>query len=94
MAIYAVQYLYSAEPSVMDGIRAEHRAYFKSLVDAGILLASGPLLSRNAALLIFNADSPATIETLLDVDPFEIAGYIGGRIIEEWNPLLGILAGE
>jgi uncharacterized protein len=92
MAIYAVQYLYSEEPSVMDGIRAEHRAYLSSLVDAGILLASGPLVSRNAALLIFKADNPETVGTLLDVDPFEIAGYVGGRIIEEWNPILGKLS--
>jgi uncharacterized protein len=92
MAYYAVQYLYAEEPSVMDGIRAEHRAYLKTLVDAGVLLATGPIVGRNAALLIFKTESPETVATLLDVDPFEIAGYIGGRIIEEWNPLLGVFS--
>jgi len=76
----------------MDGIRAEHRVFLRSLIDAGILLASGPLVDRNAALLIFKADAPEDISALLDQDPFEIAGFIGERIIEEWNPILGMLA--
>ena len=92
MAIYAVQYLYAEEPQIMDGLRADHRAYLRDLIDAGQLLASGPLPDRNAALLIFKADGPEVVAGLLDQDPFEIAGYVGERIIEKWNPILGMLA--
>jgi len=92
MAIYAVQYLYAEEPQIMDGLRADHRAYLRDLIDAGQLLASGPLPDRNAALLIFKADGPEVVAGLLDQDPFEIAGYVGERIIEQWNPILGMLA--
>ena len=92
MAIYAVQYLYSEEPQIMDGLRAEHRAYLRELIDQGLLLASGPLVDRNAAMLIFKAESPEAVAQLLDVDPFEIAGFVGERVIEAWNPILGMLA--
>jgi uncharacterized protein YciI len=89
MAIYAVQYLYSEEKTVMDGLRPTHRAYLTQLLEAGQLLASGPLVDRNAALLIFKAESPEEVASLLDNDPFELAGFIGERIIEEWNPIFG-----
>jgi len=92
MAIYAVQYIYSEAPEILDGIRAEHRAFLRCLVEDGILLASGPLVDRNAALLIFKADSPEIVAGLLDKDPFEHAGFVGERIIEQWNPILGMLA--
>ena len=59
------------------------------LLDRGILLASGPLVDRNAALLIFKAESLTEVATLLDTDPFEIAGFIGERAITQWNPVFG-----
>ncbi|MFM7029843.1 MAG: YciI family protein [Micrococcales bacterium] len=89
MATFVVQYLYSQEKSDMDGLRAEHRAYLRTLLDSGSLLASGPLVDRNGALLIFSADSPEDVALQLDSDPFEMAGFIGERIIEEWNPIMG-----
>jgi uncharacterized protein YciI len=89
MAIYAVQYIYSGEKEVMDGVRTEHRAFLRDLLDRGILLASGPLVDRNAALLIFKAESLTEVAAMLDTDPFEIAGFIGERVIEEWNPIMG-----
>jgi len=89
MATFAVQYLYAQEKSDMDGLRPEHRAYLRTLLESGSLLASGPLVDRNAALLIFKADSPEEVAALLDRDPFELAGFIGERVIEEWNPIMG-----
>ena len=89
MATFAVQYLYAQEKSDMDGLRPEHRAYLRTLLESGSLLASGPLVDRNAALLIFEADSPEEVAALLDRDPFELAGFIGERVIEEWNPIMG-----
>ncbi|MDE2409503.1 MAG: hypothetical protein KGL72_04275 [Actinomycetales bacterium] len=92
MAIYAVQYNYSEAPEILDGIRAEHRAFLRTLAEEGILIASGPLVDRNAALLIFKAESLESLAGLLDTDPFEIAGFIGERVIEQWNPIIGMLS--
>jgi len=89
MAIYAVQYIYSADAEELAGIRPDHRAYMRGLFDEGKLLASGPFVDRSAALFVFRADDPAEVAAWLDSDPFEHAGFIGERIIEEWNPVNG-----
>jgi uncharacterized protein YciI len=58
-------------------------------LESGALLASGPMVDRPAALLIFRANSIEELNALLDQDPYEQAGVIGERTIEEWNPVFG-----
>jgi uncharacterized protein YciI len=41
------------------------------------------------ALLIFRSDSAEELAALLDNDPFDIAGFIGSRSIQSWNPVFG-----
>jgi uncharacterized protein len=87
MAIFAVQYFYSAEPEQVAEIRPLHRAWESEHFEQGVLLAGGPLVNIPGALLIFNAEDVQQLAALLDTDPFDIAGCIGERVIEEWNPV-------
>ena len=89
MAVFAVTYLYSAEPDDLNLIRPSHRAWLSERLDEGSLLASGPMVDNPTALLIWRADSLEVLAKLLDQDPFDIAGYIGERTIAEWNPVFG-----
>lgn len=89
MSTYAVTYGFSAEPYEVNQIRATHREWLAVQLAEGILLASGPMVDRPAALLIFKADSIEELNALLDQDPYEIAGVLGERTIEEWNPVFG-----
>lgn len=41
-AVFAVQYVYDDRTDVRDEVRPAHRAYLRSLLDDGVLLASGP----------------------------------------------------
>jgi uncharacterized protein YciI len=41
------------------------------------------------ALLIFRSESAEELAKLLDNDPFDIAGCIGSRTIQSWNPVFG-----
>jgi len=41
------------------------------------------------ALLIFEIDALDQLAELLDNDPFDIAGLIDERVIQEWNPVFG-----
>ena len=93
MSYFVVQYTYTDDPRALDAERPAHRAYLSSLLD-GALVASGPYVGSDlpGALLIFNGDSVAEIEELLDADPFWTAELIAERSIEEWNPVLGSLA--
>ena len=89
MAVFAVTYLYSADPDDLNLIRPSHRAWLAERLHDGSLLASGPMVDNPTALLIWRADSLEALAKLLDQDPFDIAGYIGERTIAEWNPVFG-----
>jgi uncharacterized protein YciI len=47
------------------------------------------MVDNPEALLIFVADSANELSELLDNDPFDIAGFIGSRSIQQWNPVFG-----
>lgn len=89
MTTYAVTYTFSADPEEVNQIRPTHRVWLAEQLEAGALLASGPMVDRPAALLIFKSDSIEELNALLDQDPYEIAGVIGERTIEAWNPVFG-----
>lgn len=89
MPIYVVTYGYSADPIELNQVRPDHRAWLNQQLEAGSLLASGPMVDRQAGLLIWKAESIEELNSLLDQDPFELAGMIGERSIEEWNPVFG-----
>lgn len=89
MAVFAVTYLYSADPDDLNLVRPSHRAWLGERLAEGSLLASGPMVDNPTALLIWRAESVESLAKTLDQDPFDIAGYIGERTITEWNPVFG-----
>jgi hypothetical protein len=89
MFTYAVTYTFSATPEEVQQIRPTHREWLAEQLANGSLLASGPMVDRPAALLIFKAECIEDLNVLLDQDPYEIAGVIGERTIEAWNPVFG-----
>jgi uncharacterized protein YciI len=89
MPIFAVSYLYTAPESQIDEIRPIHRAWLSELLERNVLLASGPMVDTPEALLIFRSESAEDLAKLLDDDPFDIAGCIGSRSIQMWNPVFG-----
>jgi uncharacterized protein YciI len=89
MATYAVTYTYGASSEQLSEIRPIHRAYLSELLEQGTLLASGPFVDAEGALLILSADSVSSVAEILDQDPFDIAGFISERAITEWNPVFG-----
>ncbi|MCI5826294.1 MAG: YciI family protein [Arcanobacterium sp.] len=87
--IFAVHYLY--DPQRTDDlarIRPEHRTFLRSLYEAGALLASGPLGS-DEALIIVHAESVASALELLAPDPLNKAGVIATRTAQQWQPVIG-----
>jgi len=89
VSVFVVTYAYSADELELNQIRPTHRVWLQEQLDAGTLLASGPMVDRQAALLIWKSSSIEQLNSLLDQDPFEIAGMIGERTIEAWNPVFG-----
>jgi uncharacterized protein YciI len=89
MPTYAVTYHYTATPEHLAEVRPIHRAWLAERLADGSLLASGPMADTPTALLIWKANSLKELAELLDHDPFDIAGCIGERVIQEWNPIFG-----
>jgi uncharacterized protein len=89
MPIFAVTYLYTAPTNQIDEIRPIHRAWLSELLEQNVLLASGPMVDTAEALLILRSESAEDLAKLLDNDPFDIAGCIGSRTIQSWNPVFG-----
>lgn len=89
MKTFAVNYHYVADDQTMAEVRPIHREWLARQLELGNLLASGPLVDNPGALLIFKAESLAELAGLLDQDPFDLAGCIGERVINEWNPVFG-----
>jgi uncharacterized protein YciI len=89
MSVFVVTYGYSADEIELNQIRPTHRVWLKEQLDSGRLLASGPMVDRPSALLVWSAESIEELNALLDQDPFEIAGMIGERTLEQWNPIFG-----
>ena len=89
MPVFVVTYLYAATAEQLNEIRPIHRQWLAGLLEAGQLLASGPMIDNPEALLIFRSDSASELAMLLDNDPFDIAGFIGSRSIQQLNPVFG-----
>ncbi len=86
MPIYAVTYRYADQPEVIAEHRPAHREYIASLLGEGGLIASGRTEGGEtpSALLLFQAESVAEVENVLDPDPFWTLGLIEKREIVEW----------
>ncbi len=86
VAIYAVVYHYADKPDLIAEHRPAHREYIATLLGDGGLIASGRTEGgvEPSALLLFEADSVADVEAVLDPDPFWTQGLIDKRDIREW----------
>ena len=89
MGVFVVTYGYAASAEQLNEIRPIHREWLATLLEQGTLLASGPMIDNPEALLIFSAESAQALAALLDNDPFDVAGFIGTRSIQQWNPVFG-----
>jgi uncharacterized protein YciI len=65
MSTFAVTYTFSADPDEVNQIRPTHRVWLAEQLESGSLLASGPMVDRPAALLIFKSDSIEELNAVL-----------------------------
>jgi len=68
--------------------RPTHRAYLRSLLDAGKLRISGPFADETGALIVYEAESLDEAQALLDADPYRQEGVIADARIRESSIVL------
>ncbi len=89
MSIFAVNYEYDAtKRDLMADVRPEHRAFLATLKEMGSLLASGPLGTCGALIIVVADDAAAALDLLTD-DPFLTNDIIETRVARAWNPVIG-----
>src|SRR5699024_237685 len=83
MAVFAVTYTYGPDTEKRMGVRPAHREWQAAQLEAGRLLASGPLedeLTPGGLLILRGADKEE-IASLLAQDPYADAGVIDDTTI-------------
>jgi uncharacterized protein YciI len=93
--MFAVHYTYDDRAAERDAVRPQHRAFLENLADAGVALAYARYEDAGlpGALLIFTGESADAIESLLDDDPYALAGLIVAREVRIWNANGPLVAG-
>jgi hypothetical protein len=71
-------------------IRPEHLAYAWKAVERGELLLAGALaVPVDAAVLLFQGDSPRVAEAFAEHDPYVRAGLITSWKVRPWTTVVG-----
>ncbi|USX50303.1 YciI family protein [Lentzea sp. HUAS12] len=88
MARFAVELVFGPDREKRLAVRPEHREYIASLVEKGVILASGPYADDAGALIIYEAADEASLKEIIAADPYTPAG-VAEWTIREWNALMG-----
>lgn len=82
---YAALIEYSQDQDLVNTHRPAHRAYLTSLIEKNQLFASGPTEDGYGALIVYEADSPEAVESLMKGDPFHAAGVFLTWTVRPWK---------
>jgi uncharacterized protein YciI len=90
---FAVIYRYSDDTDARNSGRPAHLAFLTALHEKGILVLSGPFAAKgvHGALLFIRAASSNEVAAILDPDPFNVAGIMVEREIQEYKVVFGML---
>jgi uncharacterized protein YciI len=76
-------------------LRPAHLAYAHPFVQRGELILGGALASPpDAAILLFQGDSPDVVEAFARGDPYVRDGIVRRGWIREWTTVIGPLASQ
>jgi uncharacterized protein len=75
-------------------LQAAHRDHVRAAVQRGELVLGGPLLepADGANVLLFRADSAATVERFAQADPYVSGGVVTRWHIRPWQTVVGASA--
>jgi uncharacterized protein YciI len=74
-------------------LRSAHLDYAQSFVERGELILAGALAEpADAAILLFQASSPAVVEAFAQADPYVTGGLVTRWWVRAWTTVVGPLA--
>lgn len=81
---FATVFVYGNQDKIAD-TRPLHREYLGKLKEDGKIVASGPFEDDSGALIIYEAETQADAEALIEGDPFRTAGVFQSYTIKPWR---------
>lgn len=84
--MFIIELTYQTPLNEVDKFMQAHREFLEYYYKQGLLLASGPIKPREGEIIIATTNDRAQLETLLQQDPFTLAG-ISHYQITEFTPL-------
>jgi uncharacterized protein YciI len=85
--MYLVELAFTDDPARLAA-RPAHREALLRLHRAGVVRMAGPFHDDSGAILVFDVADEATLETLIEADPyFRTAGVTVVRT-REWDPFI------
>jgi uncharacterized protein YciI len=82
---YAAIAKYTPDATTIAKARPAHREYLTGLMEQGKLVISGPFAGDGGAILVYEAENPEQVETMITEDPFAIHGVFLSWEIRAWN---------
>jgi hypothetical protein len=86
--------IYEMVENFVERRKSYREAHLQHINDAharGWIVMAGPLGDPpDGGLLIFRADSPATVEAWVRADPYVTNGIVVGSKVRPWNLVIGV----
>jgi uncharacterized protein YciI len=76
---------YTPDATTIAKARPAHREYLTGLMEQGKLVISGPFAGDGGAILVYEAENPEQVETMITEDPFAKHGVFLSWEIRAWN---------
>ncbi|SFT91832.1 hypothetical protein SAMN04487904_11356 [Actinopolyspora lacussalsi subsp. righensis] len=89
MATFVVHIRYGEDRELLERVRPEHRDYSKALSDRGVLLAGGPFVDGDGAMLVYETTDRAELDHILTEDPYAREGVLRETTVREWKAVAG-----
>lgn len=80
--MFIIELIYKAPFAEIDAQMKAHMAYLRRGYADGTFLVSGRKIPRDGGIILASADSRATVEALVQQDPFVAEGLADVRITE------------
>jgi len=82
---YAAIVEFKKDLSKYDETRPTHRAYLTDLLSQGKLFLAGGFTDKSGGMIVYEAESPEEVESMLRADPFMAAGVFDTWKIRPYN---------
>lgn len=89
MATFVVQLVFGDDREHLQQVRPQHREYCRELGERGVLLAGGPYVDGDGAILVYETADADELQRVLAADPYAEAGVIASADVREWTPRTG-----